>query len=137
MDWLEEQLRAAGDYVRCPALTVQDILRYTYARETSASAIASLSAGLISASGDEDAVSIAILEDAADALEHLAGTVLDTLKLGSSTLVLAGSWLARDLILRRPLMDRLQPRYPELSLVLPQADAATGAALLALHRSGG
>lgn len=134
--WLEEHLREAGNYVKGEALTAQDIMRFVYARETTPSMIAALSAGLISASGDEDGVSIRILERAAEALADLVRPVLERLTLEQSTLVLAGSWLARDLILRRPLLDILEPRYPELTIVLPQADAATGAALLALHRAG-
>lgn len=79
-----------------------------------------------------DAVAARIAQKAADELTLLAVAVIDKLGLAESRLAFSGGILARYPMIRERVERSLTARYPRLQGFEPLADAAHGAALLAL-----
>lgn len=109
---------------------VPDIMRSLYTERFQKAHIAALAPLLIKA-GD-DPVAQAIAQRAAKELVLLAATVIDRLALGQSRLAFMGSILTHYPLIRSAVTQALTARYPKLAGFDPLADAAHGAALMAL-----
>ncbi len=79
----------------------------------------------------QDAQAAEIVRKAGDALCALVIPVAGKLGLQKGTLALSGSVLIKDEAVRRAVQEKLALALPGLETVLPLADAASGAALLA------
>lgn len=108
------------------------ILAQVYAG-TDKRAIAALAPLLDQACAQGDSAALAIAQEAAEELALLTVPVLERLKLTGDRLALSGSILEKCACVRERTIQCLGSRFPSLTCVSPKADAATGAALLAME----
>ena len=112
--------------------SLKDIIGRIYDGDFDKSKIAALSRLLMDALAQNDGAALEIAKAAADELCLLAGTVIAPLSLGDKCLALSGGLLSESSPLRQLVTERLQRRFPALQIISPRADAAQGAALMAL-----
>ena len=112
--------------------SLKDIIGRIYDGDFDKSKIAALSRLLMDALAQNDGAALEIAKAAADELCLLAGTVIAPLSLEDKCLALSGGLLSEFSPLRQLVTERLQRRFPALQLISPRADAAQGAALMAL-----
>ena len=111
---------------------IPELITKAYAKETGKKEIAALAALCDEASKMGDEPSIEILKIAADSVVALLSTTADKLAVASIDTVLMGGAVEKGRMFRTVLDKSL----PERFLVCePKADAAKGAALMALHRN--
>ena len=111
---------------------LKDIIGRIYGGDFDKSKIAALSRLLTHALVQNDKTALEIAKAAADELCLLAGTVIEPLSLEDKCLALSGGLLSESSPLRLPVAERLQRIFPALQIISPRADAAQGAALMAL-----
>ncbi|KAK9838654.1 hypothetical protein WJX74_000698 [Apatococcus lobatus] len=108
----------------------QDLLGWAYAEQDWAR-IASLAPTVLACAQGGDTVAASIVTQACEDLVAAATAAVDKCKFeGAFPLVLSGGLLQADGIFARQCRQALQARIPLANVVWPQADAATGAALL-------
>ena len=94
--------------------------------------IAECASAVFEARESWDTVAGAILDDAADALAELATTVLRKLQPNErATLVMSGGVLTHRAAYRERVSQEITKRYPDVTITLPQHEAARGALRLA------
>ena len=111
---------------------LKDIIGRIYDGDFDKSKIAALSRLLMDALAQNDGTALEIAKAAADELCLLAGTVIAPLSLEDKCLALSGGLLSESSPLRLPVTERVQRSFPALQIISPRADAAQGAALMAL-----
>ncbi len=111
--------------------TTQELIANIYRTGQGKEVIAGFSSLLPKALAHHDAAAIAICKKAASELFALVIPVAHKLDLLKGKLALSGSVLLKDEAVREALLEELAHKLPELETVLPLADAASGAALLA------
>ena len=109
--------------------SIPELISRAYAPETGKKEIAALTSLCLKAKDDHAVVEI--LERAANFLAELIDTTKNIL--GVNNVVLLGGLIQEDGFLRKHLEDRLQSRF---NICKPIADAARGAALMALKSEG-
>lgn len=95
--------------------------------------IAALAPLLDQAYAREDAAALAIAREAAEELALLTVPVVERLGLSTDRMALSGSILEKCACVRGQTLQCLAARFPSLACVSPKADAAAGAALLAME----
>lgn len=116
--------------------SVQQLIAEIYKPDQGKDVIASFSSLLPEALKQQDDQAVQILQKGSDALCALVVPVARKLGLQKGTLALSGSVLIKDEAVRGAVQEKLALALPELETVLPLADAATGAALLARNLLG-
>ncbi len=111
--------------------TTQELIANIYRPEQGKEVIAGFSSLLPKALAHHDTAAITICKRAASELCALVIPVAHKLDLHKGKLALSGSVLLKDKSVREALLEELAQKLPELETVLPLADAAKGAALLA------
>lgn len=112
---------------------VEDIVYYTYKRNSSKKEIASLAPLLLEGLKMEDEAAINICKKAAKELASLVVTVVRELHIEGGEIALLGGILRNYEELRNMVIVILQKELPELKIVEARNDSATGAALIALN----
>lgn len=113
--------------------TVEELVSEVYRPNQGKDFIAGFSSLLPEALELKDDTALKICLKASSELCALVTPVAKKLGLQNGTLALSGSVLVKDEAVRRYFKDKLAQNLPELKTVSPQADAAVGAALLALN----
>jgi N-acetylmuramic acid 6-phosphate etherase len=117
---------------------VGDLIRWLYASERPAADIAALAPLVLAEAEAGDGLAVEIIARSADALAEAVDAVARRLGVWAqpTPLVLAGSLLTQNSFYRGLVSQAVQTRIPHCRPRLPQADPATGAALLALEGLG-
>ncbi|HIP72695.1 MAG TPA: N-acetylmuramic acid 6-phosphate etherase [Anaerolineae bacterium] len=115
-----------------------DLINWVYAPDRSPADIASLAPIVLEAAEAHDLAATDIVVRAAEALAGAVTAAARRLGLGERPfpLVLAGGLLQTNHFYRRVTAQAVRTRLPHARPILPQADAAVGAALLALETLG-
>lgn len=111
---------------------VPALMQNLYGGQFEKSRVAALAPLLLNAGADPAALTI--IENAARDLTQLAATVIDRLQLQQERLALTGSILEHIAPVRSLVEANLTNRYPQLLGYAPIADAAHGAAQMALQQ---
>ena len=117
---------------------VTDIVGWVYAPERQVADIARLAPLVLTAAEGGDLAAIDVAARGADALAQAVDTVARRLGLWSLPfpLVLAGGLLEQNAFYQQLVSQAIRTQVPNAQLVRPRADAAVGAALLALEMLG-
>ncbi|HFQ93324.1 MAG TPA: N-acetylmuramic acid 6-phosphate etherase, partial [Anaerolineae bacterium] len=115
-----------------------DLVNWIYAPDRSPADIAALAPIVLKAAEAHDLAATAVVVRAAESLAGAVAAVVRRLGLGERPfpLVLAGGLLQTNHFYRRVTAQAVRTRVPHARVILPQADAAVGAALLALETLG-
>ncbi len=109
-----------------------EMIRFIYSPDTDKSQIAALAPLLHKALEAGDHVARSIADKAAVDLCKLAEPVIRKLSLQKGTLALAGGIFSGYEVIRQGVVTGLSGIYPDLEIIRPRQDAATGAAAMAL-----
>ncbi len=112
---------------------IEELISEIYRPDQGKDFIAGFSSLLPKALEIKDEAALEICSKASSQLCALVIPVAEKLGLQKGTLALSGSVLIKDEAVRRLFKDLLVQNLPELETVFPLADAAVGAALLALN----
>lgn len=117
---------------------VDDILGWVYAPERQPADLAGLAPQVLAAAEGGDREALDVVAGGADALGQAAAIVAHRLQLSSQPfpLVFAGGLLQHSAFYRQVVSQAVSTQLPNARLIPPRADAAVGAALLALAMLG-
>lgn len=115
-----------------------DLVNWLYAPDRSPADVAALAPLVLAAAEAHDLAATAVVIRAAEALAESVAIVARRLALAERPfpLALAGGLLQTNQFYRSVTTQAVRTRLPYARAILPQADAAVGAALLALETSG-
>jgi N-acetylmuramic acid 6-phosphate etherase len=116
---------------------ITDFLGWVYAAERKVADIAALAPLVLAAAAQGDLAALAAVNQGAEGLATAVTAVAHNL--GHTQpfyLVLGGGLLANNDFYRQVVIQAIQTRLPKARPILPQADAAVGAGLLALETLG-
>lgn len=114
--------------------TVEEIIAFIYQPNWNKAKIAALSPLLLKALAYGDESAYQIMNHGVDELLWLVNTTVQVLNLYEGNLALLGGILTHYEPMRELLISKLSMTIPDLKIVSPKFDSATGAALIALER---
>jgi len=113
--------------------SVEEIIQYAYQSNWNKACIASLSPIIIKALKMNDPCAKAICEKASNELVKLVLPVAKKLTLKEGKIALLGGILTHYEPIKNMVVERLANELPDLKIVEPMYDSATGAAIIARH----
>lgn len=114
--------------------TVQEVVGYVYDPQTTKKDIAKLAPILTLACERGDQQALKIADYCGEQLFKLLVPVMERLAMRESKIAIAGSVLQKSPFVKQALAQRLRAHDPQAALMLPMADAAYGAVLLAASK---
>jgi len=124
-------------YKRLQMSSVKEVIGYVYNKQTTKKDIAKLAPILNFACECGDQQALAIADSCGEQLCKLLVPVIERLGMQNASIAIAGSVLQKSEYVRAALELQLEEKYPQAKLILPLADAAYGALLIAASQLSG
>ena len=117
--------------------TMHDLLGWVYDKERRVADIALLAPVVLAAAERGDLAALTAVNEGAEWLATAVEAVAHKLHYtGAFQLVLGGGMLGKSTFYREVVVQAIQTRLPQVQAILPRADAAVGAGLMALEALG-